>query len=83
MKRLVVATGPKNCKKDSDCVFVPAGCCSCASGGHNLVMSKTEAAKSKKPKCAKEVVCLAVMTDTPDCTGQPACHDEHFLDVLP
>ncbi len=47
--------------RDGDCVRVELGCCSCANGGEEMCVLKTEAEKIEKNKnCDGNTFCAAV-----------------------
>lgn len=64
-----VAEGVQACKEDSDCIWVPMGCCSCDYGGREILINKDKEFMFNlliKELCLEEQVC----------GGEDVCHLE-------
>jgi len=68
-----VKTDFNSCTADSECVPVRADCCGCNAGGKAAAINKKFIFEwNKQPSCAG-IMCPAVMSNDPSCSGVPKC----------
>ncbi len=63
------------CTSDQECVSVPAGCCSCSSGGSAVTINGAYSnywVGEQKQKCSL-IMCPAVMSHSLTCGAKPKC----------
>jgi hypothetical protein len=69
-----------DCKKATDCVAEPDGCCACSSGGKQRAIAKKGVAAAQaamKKECGDKVACVMMLSNDPSCQKQPACVAGH------
>lgn len=74
--------GAPSCSKDSDCMMLSAGCCSCSHGGKNVAIlrSSQQEYMQKNHKDCATTMCAAVISNDPSCKkSQAVCRNHECM----
>ena len=73
-----------NCKKDSDCISIKAGCCSCTAGGKNTAINKNYKNywNDKLSNACINSACPMVLSNDWTCFAEPKCVNEKCKLIL-
>lgn len=64
--------GLQICKRDSDCIWVPTGCCPCNIGGREMLINKEK-------ELIFELLIKEICVGEQSCAGENYCHDERVF----